>query len=324
MMGNSMEGRMPNGIVLVTGASGFIGRALAQALAESGWRVRTSVRHAATAVPSGDVVSVGEISGATDWRAAVAGVDAVVHLAGLAHVAETTEAAAHGAHYRINAEGTESVAKAALAAGVRRFILASSIGVNGTNSTDHAFTAADQPNPVNAYGQSKLAAEQRLRSVANGSAMEWVIVRPPMVYGPEAPGNFARLARLSKSGIPLPVGKAEARRAFVAIDNLNSLFATLLVHPAAANRTFLVRDAEQPTVGELIDLIGKVIDRKPRVLNVPPHLVKMALTAIGRGEDYERLFAPLEIDMTETTQLLGWSPPISMQEGLRRALGGSA
>lgn len=314
---------MRNRVVLVTGASGFIGRALTVALEAEGVRVRRALRRSPSGVgTSSDCVIVGDISITTDWHEAVTGVDTIIHLAALAHISEGSAGASHDAHHRINAGGTEALAKAAAAAGVRRFILLSSIGVNGTNSGPKAFTALDAPKPMNAYGRSKLAAEEILRTVAEGSGMEWVIVRPPMVYGAEAPGNFARLARIARTGIPLPVGASRARRAFVAVDNLIALIKTLMTHTEAANHTFLVRDEEQPTVGELLKMIGKVIEKPPRLLSVPPTWVKGALSAIGRGEDFERLFAPLEIDMRDTVQRLGWIPPISMSEGLRRALSG--
>jgi nucleoside-diphosphate-sugar epimerase len=308
-------------IVLVTGASGFIGRALLRALEADGQHVRIAVRRPLPASDAQrDTTLIGDISGDTDWRAAVAGVDTIVHLAGLAHVEKGSVQAASGGHHRVNAEGTEALAKAAVAAGVRRFILASSIGVNGTNSGAHPFKPNDPPNPSNAYGESKRDAEVRLRTVAEHSSMSWVVVRPPMVYGAEAPGNFARLARIARTGIPLPVGASTARRAFVAVDNLTDLIQRLVTSPAAANQTFLVRDALQPTVGELIGMIGQAIGKPSRVVSVSPVLVKGALSAIGRGDDYERLFAPLEIDMSDTTERLGWTPPISLQEGLRRAL----
>lgn len=311
---------MQDGLIVVTGANGFVGRNLVRTLDAEGYRVRRIVRNHSSERCTADVVAVGDISGDTYWNDAVTGAQTIVHLAGLAHVDQPDENTTKELYYRINAEGTQSLAKAAIKAGVRRFILVSSIGVNGPSSVALPFTASDEPRPANAFARSKAVAEVLLREAAEHTGMEWTVLRPPMIYGPDAPGNFARLAKLAKTGLPMPVGASTARRGFVAIDNIVDLMKTLITHPAAANRLFLVRDNEQPTIGELIEMICSAIGQRSRVVAVSPRLVKLTLSTLGRSQDYERLFAPLEIDISSTTEVLNWTPPVPMQHALSMAL----
>ena len=202
-------------LILVTGATGFIGGALVRRLVDHGKRVRCALRQP-IAVRGAETVVVGEIGSQTQWQEAVSGVNVVVHLAGVAHLAATPHSA--GVHRAVNASGTSSLVQAAVAAGVKRLVFVSSIGVNGETSGERPFREEDAANPEGPYAVSKFEAEQRLVALAAAQAIEWCIIRPPMVYGPNAQGNFRQLLRLIAGGWPLPLGAATAKRSYIALD----------------------------------------------------------------------------------------------------------
>jgi nucleoside-diphosphate-sugar epimerase len=307
----------------VTGASGFLGTAVALELRRLVRHVRPVVRRVdARSGALSDASVVGDLFNETAWREVFAGTETVVHCAGLAHVDPSPGQPSVGnPHWRINADGTEAVARAAVRAGVERFIFISSIGVNGTTSAGGRFRADDVPRPVGSYAASKLEAERRLRDIAEAGGMEWVILRPPMIYGPGAPGNFGRLARLVRSGAPLPFASATNRRSFIGLQNIVSAIDVLARHRDAAGRIFLVRDAEEPTVRELMELIADLDQRRLLLFPMPPRVIKACLSLVGRGDDVDRMFLPLELDMTPITEGLGWRPPVSLRSGVCSALG---
>jgi nucleoside-diphosphate-sugar epimerase len=219
----------------------------------------------------------------------------------------------------VNVEGTLRLARQAAEAGVRRFIFISSIGVNGGDTFAHPFAAEDNVAPHTPYAISKHEAEVGLRALADNTKMEIVIIRPPLVYGPNAPGNFLSLMNWLMSGIPLPLGAViENRRSFVFIDNLVDLIVTCLDHPAAANQTFLVSDGESLSTAALLRRMGEALGRPARLIQVPVPLLQMGAALLGKRDMAQRLCGSLEVDIGKTRELLGWTPPISVDEGLRR------
>jgi nucleoside-diphosphate-sugar epimerase len=307
--------------VLVTGATGFLGQAVADALAKAGHDVLRGARTVPAIARAGTRwIGYGEVGPATRWEAALAGVEVVVHLAGLAHLPDAVAATAAETFTRVNAEGTARLASAAVGAGVRRLVLVSSALVLGEASPGRPFTEDDEPAPAGTYARSKLDSERRLVEAARGSALEWVILRPPMVYGVGAHGNFRRLVQLVRTRAPLPFGAATARRTFIGIDNLADAVVRVVEHPQAANQVFLIGDAEATSTADLVRSIAAAMDRSVWTPRVPPALLRAAFRVVGRERDYGRLFDPLELDTGRIRALLGWMPPISLEEGLRRAV----
>lgn len=315
---------MPQGLpgligrrVLVTGASGFVGDHIASALCGAGAVVRGAVRGLPPAgAPGVQYVAVGDIGADTDWGGALEGVELVVHAA--AHVHTVAASGAEEAeHRRVNALGTARLAAQAAERGVRRVVFLSSIKVNGERTIERAFRATDRPAPSDAYGRSKLAAEEHLQEIAAGSSLEAVIVRPPLVYGPRARANFARLVALVARGVPLPLGAVRNRRSLVGVWNLASLVQVLLTHPVAAGRTWLVSDDEDLSTPELVRRIARALDRRARLVSVPPGALALIARAMGLSQQVRRLTDSLQVDMNGTLRELGWRPEMSVDEGLR-------
>jgi nucleoside-diphosphate-sugar epimerase len=307
------------GPILVTGATGFLGRAAAEALARAGHDVRRGAR----VLPAGGAeawTGYGEVGPDTCWEDALAGVDVVVHLAGLAHLPDETAAAAADTFARVNVEGTARLAAAAVGSGVRRLVLMSSALVHGQASPGRPFLEDDAPAPETPYARSKLDSETRLMEAARGSALEWVVLRPPMVYGPGARGNFRRLVQLVRASVPLPLGAATAPKSFIGIDNLADAVVRAVEHPRAANQVFLVADAETTSTVGLVRHIAAALQQRVWTPYVPPALLRGVLAALGRTRDVQRLFDPLELNTSRIRALLDWSPPVSLAEGVRRAV----
>jgi nucleoside-diphosphate-sugar epimerase len=253
----------------------------------------------------------------------LAGAHAIVHVAARAHVLYDRAADPLAEFRRVNVAGTLRLAKQAAEMGVRRFVFVSSIGVNGVQSgPDKAFSEADQPEPHNAYALSKWEAEQGLLRIAVETGMEVVIIRSPLVYGFGAPGNFGSLMRAVQQGWPLPLGAVHNQKSFVALDNLVDFIVTCLEHPAAANETFMVSDGEDVSTPDLIRRMARAMNRPARLLPVPVWALKAGASLLGKGDAAQRLCGNLQVDISKSRELLGWSPPVSVDEGLRRAVGG--
>ena len=306
--------------VLVTGASGFVGRALVAALAaDERFRVRAAYRTAPVLAPVGVEVAVaGEIDAAHGWNVALEGADAVVHTVARTHVLHETEADALAAYRRINVEGTLNLARAAAAAGVKRFVFLSSIKVNGeATPIGQSFGEADAPAPLDAYGVSKHEAEQALADLARSAGLEVVVLRPPLIYGPGVKGNLERLIRLVARGVPLPLGAVRNQRSMVGLDNLCSAIMTCLSHEAAAGRTYLVADGHDVSTPELIRVIGAAMGKKPSLWPVPVALLHLAGGLTGRANEVRRLTGSLQVDAGLISRELGWRPETSIEAGLR-------
>ena len=307
------------GTVLVTGAAGFVGAAAVNAFHAAGWDVRAAARNAAS-VAGVDWRSVGDIGSPEAWRGVTRGVSCVVHAAARVHIARDSAADSLAAFRAINVEATRRLALQAENDGVSRFVYVSSIGVNGTRTEGRAFTEADAPQPHNAYSLSKLEAEQALLDIARKSTMTVAIVRPPLVYGPRAPGNFTLLARWIARGLPLPLGRVtDNRRSLVFVDNLADALVRCASHPRAANRVFLVADREAVSAAELVERMSRAMGRAPRLWNVPPGLLAAGAKASGA---LRHLLDSLEVDTSLIRETLDWSPPFTLEQGLAASFRG--
>ncbi|NHC08163.1 SDR family oxidoreductase [Azonexus fungiphilus] len=304
--------------VMLTGSNGFVGRAVAAALEGSGCLVVPVVRRSV----AGGQVAIDNLDGHTDWAEALRGCEVVVHLAARAHVMQEEAADPLAVYSNINTAGTLNLASQAAKSGVRRFVFTSSIKVNGERTvTGSAFKVDDLPQPEDAYAVSKHEAEIGLRQIANETGMEVVIIRSPLVYGPGVKGNFSSMMRWLQRGLPMPLGAATRNfRSLVALDNLVDLITTCINHPLAANKTFLVSDGEDLSTADLLRRLGQAMGKPARLLPVPPALVFACAKLLGRGDMAQRLFGNLQVDISYTCQTLGWKPPISVDEGLRRAV----
>lgn len=302
--------------VLVTGAGGFIGRALCEHLEARGIAVRRAVR-ARDADLAGDVVEVGEVGPTTDWGAALSGVDAVAHLAARAHVMRETAAAPLTEFRRVNVAGTRRLAQMAAETGVRRMLLVSSVKVNG-EATQRPFTEADPPQPADPYGVSKWEGEQALMEVGKQVGMQWSILRPPLVYGPRVGGNFLVLLRAVGRGLPLPLGAVHNRRSLVYVGNLVDVIRMCLTHANARNELFLVSDGEDLSSPDLVRRMAEALHRRARIVPVPLSLLQVAGTLTGRRAAVNRLIGSLAINSTRLRNALGWQPPFSVNEGLQK------
>ena len=306
--------------ILVTGAGGFVGRAVSLELAKT--RLVTAVLRNRLVVDFPDNVAVvaADLAQPCDWSGAFAAVSTVVHCAARVHIMNDQSADPLAEFRCINVDATLNLARRAAENGVSRFVYLSSIKVNGEQtSIGVPFTADQQPNPGDPYGVSKREAEDGLRALAKETGMEVVIIRPPLVYGPGVKANFLAMMRWLSRGVPLPFGSVtENRRSLVALDNLIDLIVTCIDHPAAANQTFLVSDGEDLSTAELLRRMGQALGTPARQIPVPVVLLNLGATLLGRPGVAQRLCGSLQVDITKTREMLGWAPPVSVDEGLRR------
>lgn len=306
--------------LLVTGANGFVGSALLFRLSlDTQHQVKAALRRGASNIPE-DItpVQVGDLRLETDWQPAVSDVDAVVHTAARAHVMSENVADPLAEFRKTNVEGTLNLARQAAAAKVRRFIFISSIKVNGEGThLGRPYTANDAPAPVDSYGISKREAEDGLREIAAETGMEVVIIRPPLVYGPEVKANFRNMMRWLCRGVPLPLGSINNRRSLVALDNLVDFIRVCLNHPAAANQTFLVSDGEDMSTTELLRRMADALHVPARLVPVPQGFLEWCARMIGRSDLSQRLCGSLQVDISKARTLLGWRPPVTVETALR-------
>lgn len=306
------------GRVLVTGADGFIGRHLLQILSERGIEHRAASRRRPSCAEQ-QRIGIGDIGAGTDWREALDGIDAVVHLAGRAHVLRESAADPHGEFMRANADATATLAAAAAAAGVRRLVYVSTIGVLGHRTTDAPFTSDSLPQPHNTYAESKLAGELAARSAAE-AGVEVVVVRPPLVYGSGVRANFMRLLRWIDRQIPLPLGAVNNRRSLVNVWNLCDLLVTCLDNPAAAGGRWLVSDGEDLSTPELIRRIAAAMGRRVKLPSVPVGLLDLCGRLTGRSVQVSSLCSSLTVDIGRTRRELGWSPSMTLDQAIGRTV----
>jgi UDP-glucose 4-epimerase len=310
---------MKNGrpVVLVTGASGFVGGHLAPALARAGWAVRRAVRKQDG---TADEVLIRSLGPTTDWKDALAGADAVVHLAARVH--HQHEEHAVELYRNVNIEGTLHLARSAAAAGVTHFIFVSTVLVHGRSNDGRApFRESDLLTPRGLYGMSKAAAEAGLNDLARASNMSVTVIRPPLVYGAGARGNFAVLEKAVTLGVPLPFAAIYNRRAFLSVENLASFILHRLSRPAGKFDIFLVADNEQVSTPEFIDRLARAARTSPRLFRLPPRLLSALLKFSGRREANDSLLGSLELDLSKAAAT-GWRPAVTLDQGLQQALRG--
>ena len=304
--------------VLVTGASGFIGRALVSAF-DSNITVRITLRkkNIPQLIDVNDTVFVADINKNTNWLNALGGIEVVVHLAARVHIMDDSVSEPLSEYRKVNFDATLNLAKQAAESGVKRFIYLSSIKVNGEfTKVNQPYTEKSKPAPVDPYAISKLEAEYALQTLSEKTGMEIVCIRPPLVYGPGVKANFLNMMKWLNKGIPLPFGAIHNKRSLVALDNLVDLIITCIEHPNAANQVFLAGDGVDLSTTELLKKVSYALGRKPRLIPVPQKLLEFILVILGKRNLSQRLCGSLQVDISKARELLGWVPPVSIEEEL--------
>lgn len=299
--------------ILVTGANGFVGRALCRELAQRSVQYRAVVRDRAQ---NGEI-ALGDFDERTDWAKAIEGCTAVIHLANRAHILHETAENALDEFRRTNVKATINLARSAASGGANRFVYVSSIGVNGVTTPRHKpFLESDVPNPCNDYARSKWEAECALREIEAQTGLDVVIVRPPLVYGGDAPGNFALMVHALRRGMPLPFGSIENARSFVYVRNLTDALILCASHRGAAGNTFLVADNEEISTTDLLRQLANAMHIHARLFPCPTTLLRLAAKLAGRTDMVSRLLDSLRVDNDKIRRELGWRPPYTLQQGL--------
>lgn len=288
--------------IIVTGASGFVGRPLCKRLIKD---------HHEVTVIDRDQVDIEAIQG-RDF-------DVLIHLAGRAHVLHDTASDIYQAYADVNINYTQKIAELARALNVRRFIFLSSIKVNG-ESTLEPITENDVENPLDAYAETKLIAENNLKSFFMDSNTELLIIRPPLVYGPDVKANFKNLIAISQKMLPLPLGAINNKRSLVYIENLIDFIIVCMTHPKAVNETFLISDDYDVSITELLITLAKQGGRRSFLIPIPQSWLKMSFKLLGKESLYSRLCGDLQVDVTKARSILGWKPRFSFEQSIKNTL----
>ena len=304
--------------VLVTGANGFVGRAVTRSLTKCGFSVRALVHGPGHTIGSENLEAfTTDIEKGLDLTNVLSGVDVVVHCAARVHVMREAFKDSLEAFRAVNVKGTLDLAKQAAACGVRRFIFLSSIKVNGEHAPpEKPFRACDRPQPKDAYAQSKAEAEEGLGLLSRETGLEVVIIRPPLVYGPGVKGNLAILLKWADSGMPLPLGAVQNRRSLIYMGNLVSFIGACIAAPGVPGKTFLISDNQDLTTSEIIGLMRKDLHRPRRLIAVPQILLEWLLNIFGKSQWRDRLLGSLCVDTSDTHRFVNWTPPFTVEEGI--------
>ena len=302
----------------VTGASGFVGRALCQEAIARGFLVRGVTRHPCDLSDGVENAAVGVVDSQTKWTSALEGCDVVIHLAARVHIMHDKAPDPLAEFRRVNTQGTIRLAQEAVASGIRRLVNVSSIGVNGPSTIGESkFTSQDIPDPHNPYSLSKWEAEKALRELHAQGVMEVVTVRPPLVYGPRVGGNFLRLMSAVNRGIPLPLGMTRNFRDLIFVGNLVDFLLVCAQHPGAAGNTYLVSDGTPVSTHTLLRGLARALHVQPRVFPFPPFLLQWMGNMTGYNAEFERLLSSLRVDSSNAFRDLGWQPPFTLRQGLQ-------
>lgn len=311
---------MTNSPILLTGASGFVGQRLAQALIQKNSPLICASRKPGQ-IQGADCRIVEDLSESTDWTHCLSGVQTVIHCAARVHVMQESESDPLTLFRQVNVEGTLRLAEQAAAAGVQQFIFLSSVKVNGEETMPGAaFTEDCAALPTDPYGISKYEAEQALLALGQKTGMAITIIRPPLVYGPGVGANFLNMLKWVKRGIPLPLGSIRNQRSFVFIDNLVSLILCCIQHPHASNQVFLVSDGQDMSTTDLLTKSAAAFGVNPRLLPCPPNLLMFIAKLAGKKSVADRLCQSLQVDIHKAHRLLGWSPPYTVAQGLQATI----
>lgn len=303
---------------LVTGANGVVGRALCDVLAKAGIVVCAAVRSKGNeSIANVSIVGVGDIDGETNWNNALSGVDVVLHLAAMSEdPKKSIDANIEATFRKVNVEGTRHLARMAQAAGVRRFVYVSSIGVNGKNSGALGFDESSRPSPEGIYALSKFEAEQELAVIASEGVMEIVVIRSPLVYGAGISNNLLRLMRAIDQRLPLPLGAVKNERSLIYIGNLVDALAVCASHPNAAGKTYLVSDDETVSTPQLVKKMAVLMHRPNLLLPLPYGVLRFLGRVCGKIDEIESMMATRKINNSRIKKELGWHPPYSLDSGL--------
>lgn len=303
---------------LVTGANGFVGKAVCHALLRQGQTVRAAARNADFVAEHVEVAAVGQIDGQTDWSQALRDIEIVIHLAARVHVMTDAAKDPLAAFRSVNTQGTERLARCAAAGGARRLVYVSTIKVNGEQTGNgKKFSEIDAPAPLDPYAVSKWEAEQALYRVADETGMEVVIVRPPLVYGPGVKGNFLRLLGAIERGIPLPFGAVRNRRSLIYVENLAHALVTCATHPSAADQTYLVCDGEDVATPDLLRQLAAAMGLRDHLFYCPQGLLRLGAKLAGKSPQLSRLIGDLQVDSGRIRADLDWTPPYPLRQGLQ-------
>lgn len=304
--------------ILVTGATGFIGKMLCPALEAHGFRVRRALRSDQADKKSNDIIT-GNITADTDWTDALQNVDVVVHLAARVHILNDISDNPYESYQEANVEGTRQLATTAANLGIQRFVFLSSIKVNGESTTSRTpFTENDVPQPSDPYGVSKWQAEQCLHEIHSNTALAVTIIRPCLVYGSGVKANFLSMMRWLDKGIPLPLGKTSNQRSMIFVDNLVDLIIATILNERASGETFLASDGQDVSTTDLLRYLGNAMGKPARLIPIPEPLMRIAFQSTGKGNYTDRLLGSLAVDSSKARQLLSWQPPFTLIEGLQR------
>lgn len=318
--GLELQNKKIDHAILLTGASGFVGRALSLRLIELGVKLICAVRKPFS-LPDAQMEVIQDINEKTDWSRCLTGIDTVIHVAARVHVMQEVSVDPLAEFKRVNVAGTLNLAKQAVESGVKRFIFLSSIKVNGEETINGVkLTEKDIPNPQDAYGVSKYEAELGLFQIAKDTGLEVIIIRPPLVYGPDVRANFASMLRWVYSRVPLPFGAVKNKRSFVYLGNLISLIICCIEHPDAANEIFFVSDGDDLSISELLNACAKALGKRSLLFSVPPVVLMLLASMFGKRATAQRLLGSLQVDISKSKERLGWIPPISVNDGLKEAV----